>query len=86
MNVDHYGPWVSAPLGVTQRFGAKTVLDLIARVALDERIQFSAGILNFGDTYPDQVVGGAAIGLPFGDEAPFGVNGRSYFARIQISD
>ncbi|HEV2652487.1 MAG TPA: TonB-dependent receptor [Rhizomicrobium sp.] len=86
LNVDHYGPWVSAPLGVTQRFGAKTVLDLIARVALDERIQLSAGVLNIGDTYPDQVVGGTAIGLPFGDEAPFGVNGRSYFARMQIAD
>src|SRR6202000_1348164 len=79
LNVDHFGPWVSAPLGVTQRFGGKTILDFIGCVNLSDDIQFSAGILNLENTYPDAVAGGAALGLPYGDEAPFGVNGRSYF-------
>jgi iron complex outermembrane receptor protein len=86
VNVDHFGPWVSAPLGVTQRFGGKTVLDLIGHANLTDTIQFSAGILNLADTYPDIVTGGNALGLPYGDEAPFGVNGRSYFIRLQIAN
>jgi iron complex outermembrane receptor protein len=86
VNVDHFGPWVSAPLGVTQRFGGKTVIDLIGRVNLTDMVQFSAGILNLTDTYPDTVAGGSALGLPYGDEAPFGVNGRSYFIRLQIAN
>ncbi len=86
VNIDHYGPWVSAPLGVAQRFGDKTLFDLLGRVAVTDAIQLSAGVLNVGNAYPDAVTGGGAIGLPFGDEAPFGVNGRSYFAKIQIAN
>jgi iron complex outermembrane recepter protein len=85
LNVDHYGPWVSAPLGVTQTFGAKTLVDLIGRVGLPKNLSLSVGVLNIGNVLPDRVNGGSAIGLIYGDEAPFGVNGRSYFLRAQIT-
>jgi outer membrane receptor protein involved in Fe transport len=85
LNVDHYGPWVSAPLGVTQTFGAKTLADIIGQVRLPKNISVSAGVLNIGNVLPDRVNGGDAIGLLYGDEAPFGVNGRAYFLRAQIA-
>ena len=85
INVDRYGPWLSTPLGVTQNFGAKTVADLVGSVDLSSHMQLGAGILNMGDTYPDRVAGGNALGLAYGDEAPFGINGRSYFVRLQFA-
>ncbi|HEY3655544.1 MAG TPA: TonB-dependent receptor [Steroidobacteraceae bacterium] len=85
VNVDRYGHWVSAPLGVAQTFGAKTLVDFIGRVGLTKNISLSAGVLNIGNVFPDRVNGGGAIGLPYGDEAPFGVNGRFYSLRAQIA-
>ena len=85
LSVNHYGAWTSAPLGTIQTFGGKTVVDLSAKVALTPRISITAGVLNLGDVYPDQAIGAAALGLIYGDEAPFGVNGRSYFLRLEVA-
>jgi iron complex outermembrane receptor protein len=85
LSVNHYGSWTSAPLGTIQTFSGKTLVDLSAKVALTPRVSITAGVLNLGDVYPDVVIGAAAIGLIYGDEAPFGVNGRSYFVRLQVT-
>jgi iron complex outermembrane receptor protein len=85
-NVDRYGPWTSAPLGTVQNFTAKTLLDLTAEVKLGRHTSFTAGALNVTNTFPDRVTGGQALGLPYGDEAPFGVNGRTYFIAVQVTN
>jgi iron complex outermembrane receptor protein len=84
VNVDRFGPWVSAPLGALQSFGGKTLFDLIGRIDLTRKVSIRAGALNFTNVYPDLVKGASAIGLTYGDEAPFGVNGRSYFVALEV--
>jgi iron complex outermembrane receptor protein len=84
LSIQHYGPWVSAPLGAVQTFSSKTLVDLSGRVEITPKVAFSAGVLNIGDVHPDLVVGGAALGLTYGEESPFGVNGRSYFIRLDV--
>jgi iron complex outermembrane receptor protein len=84
LSVEHFGPWVSAPLGTVFSFRSHTVLDFTGRYAITPDIQVSAGILNAFDVEPDIVTGGAALGLTYGDESPFGVNGRTYFLRLDI--
>jgi iron complex outermembrane receptor protein len=82
LGVEHYGPWVSAPLGVVQTFSSKTVADLSARARLTSRVTLSAGALNLGDVHPDLVIGAAALGLTYGGESPFGDNGRTFYVRL----
>jgi iron complex outermembrane recepter protein len=84
LDADHFGPWVSAPLGTTQRFDSKTIYDLSCELKFDSGLSIALGALNVTDVYPDLVNGAAAIGLSYGDEAPFGVNGRSYFINISL--
>jgi iron complex outermembrane receptor protein len=84
VSVEHYGSWVSAPLGVTQTFSGNTLVDLTARLDLTSRVSLSANILDLGDVHPDLVTGGSAIGLPYGEESPFGDNGRSYYLRLDV--
>jgi iron complex outermembrane receptor protein len=84
-NVDRYGPWTSAPLGTVQTFSAKTLLDLVAQVDLGHHAAVTAGVLNVNNAYPDKVNNANTIGLSYGDEAPFGVNGRSYFLGVQVT-
>jgi iron complex outermembrane receptor protein len=86
VNVDRYGQWTSAPLGTLQTFSARTVLDLSASIDLGHHASLRAGALNVTNTYPDLVNGAKAIGLSYGDEAPFGVNGRAYFLGLQVTN
>jgi iron complex outermembrane receptor protein len=86
VSVDHYGPWAAAPIGVVQYFGSKTLLNLAASAALPEGFQLSAGIDNVTNQYPDTLVGAAVTGMGFtyGEESPFGVDGRTYFLRLSL--
>lgn len=88
ISVDHYGPWAAAPIGVVQNFSSKTLLNLTASLDVTDDIQFTGGIQNVTDQYPDLLVGAAATGMGFtyGEEAPFGVNGRSYFLRVSLKN
>ncbi len=86
ISIEHYGPWVTAPLGAVQSFTDKTLLDVSGRVALTDDVWLMAGILNATDVYPDIVTGGSALGLTYGEESPFGVNGRTYFVRLSLRD
>jgi iron complex outermembrane receptor protein len=86
VSVDHYGPWTAAPIGVVQNFSSKTLLDLAAGYDITDAVQLSAGIDNVTDQYPDLLVGAAVTGMGFtyGEESPFGVNGRTYFVRLSL--
>lgn len=88
VSVDHYGPWVSAPIGVIQHFGSKTLLNLSAGFDVTGTVTVSGGIENVTDQYPDRLVGAAVtgIGFTYGEESPFGVNGRSYFLRVTLKN
>jgi iron complex outermembrane receptor protein len=85
-DVDRYGPWTSAPLGTVQSFSAKTAVDLSAEVKLGPHAAVSVGAMNVTNTYPDLVRGAQALGLSYGDEAPFGVNGRAYFIALRVTN
>jgi iron complex outermembrane receptor protein len=86
LGVDRYGPWMAAPTGALQTFTGKTLVDLGARVAISSRMTISAGVQNIGNVYPDVAKGAGAIGTKYGDETPFGLDGRSYFLRLQVSN
>ena len=88
ISVDHYGPWVAAPIGIVQNFSSKILLNLTASLDVTDNVQLTAGIQNVTDQYPDLLVGTAATGMGFtyGEESPFGVNGRSYFLRVSLKN
>lgn len=88
ISVDHYGPWAAAPVGVIQNFSSKTLLNLTTGVDITDSIQVTGGIQNVTDQYPDLLMGAAVTGMGFtyGEESPFGVNGRSYFLRVSFKN
>lgn len=92
-HVSHFGTYRSAPFGNTlaQTWGEKTVLDASMRVDLSERVRIIAGVQNLGDVYPDQpahnslapIIAATGGSFPTGEESPIGVNGRSWFVRLE---
>jgi iron complex outermembrane receptor protein len=86
LSVDRYGHWVADPTGVfAQAFSGKTLADLSLSYRLSAGLVVTAGVENLGDVYPDKLVGAAvlATGYIYGDESPFGLEGRAYFLRLQ---
>ena len=89
LSVDRYGSWVGNPTGVyAQTFTGKTIVDFSLSAQVSSSVALTAGVLNLGDVYPDKLAGPAAGptlagGYLYGDESPFGLNGRSYFVRLQ---
>lgn len=86
-----FGTYQSQPLVNPQVFGAKTTVDLSARYAVTPAFHISAGVQNLGDARPDPiadqglVIAATGGSFPTGEESPIGVNGRSYFVRLQRS-
>jgi iron complex outermembrane receptor protein len=87
--VTRYGEYVDAPILDPQTFGAKTIVDLSFSAQLGPAV-FTIGALNLGDVYPDQLqqqalayksFGGSYL---YGEESPWGVAGREYYARAQL--
>ena len=90
LDVTRYGQYVDAPILDPQTFGAKTIVDLSFGVRLEQQFTVTAGVLNVGNTYPDQLAeqalayksfGGAFL---YGEESPFGTDGRAYYLRLQL--
>lgn len=88
--VTRYGEYVDAPIKNPQTFSAKTVVDLSLGLRPTEAWLVTAGVLNVADTHPDPLAeidlayktfGGSYI---YGEESPFGNNGREYFVRLQF--
>ena len=90
VDVTHYGEYVDAPILDPQIFGAKTLVDVSFGVRLGQQFTATAGVLNVGNTYPDPLAqqslayksfGGAFL---YGEESPFGTDGRAYYLRLQL--
>jgi iron complex outermembrane receptor protein len=86
-----YGEYVDAPVLDPQNFSAKIVTDLSLSVRLTPRVMASFGVLNVADVLPDQLqeqalafktFGGAYL---YGEESPFGADGRAYYVRLSAS-
>jgi iron complex outermembrane recepter protein len=88
--VTRYGEYVDAPVLDPQTFSAKTLVDLSFGARLGSQWLMSVGALNLGDVHPDPLAeanlafktfGGSYV---YGEESPFGVDGREYYARLQF--
>jgi iron complex outermembrane recepter protein len=69
-----------------QTFHAKWISDVSLGLALRENVQFTMGADNLFDTYPDAVI---AVNnnngiFPYPASAPFGINGRFTYARMNF--
>lgn len=88
-NVTDFGTYVSQPLVPVQVFGGKTVLDVSGYWKVNATLKLSAGVQNLTDERPDALIGQQAVvaatggSFPTGEESPIGVNGRSYFVRLE---
>ncbi len=92
-NVSYFGPYSSAGLGnaFPQKWGEKTVVDLSGRYMLGDRFTIGAGVQNVGDVLPDQfsfndvpaIIAATGSSFPTGEESPIGVNGRTFFVRLE---
>lgn len=86
INVTHFGRYSGQPATLVQTFSAKTVTDLSLRHAFTRSVDLTAGVLNVDDVHPDQLTDPAAVstGLIYGEESPFGVDGRAWYARLRV--
>jgi iron complex outermembrane receptor protein len=88
--VTRYGEYVDAPILDPQTFGAKTIVDVSLGAHVGSQWLVSCGVLNIGNVHPDPLAeanlayktfGGSYV---YGEESPFGVDGREYYARLQF--
>lgn len=92
-HVSYFGTYSSAGFGnaLPQTWGEKTVVDASLSMDLLDRLRLSAGVQNLGDVYPDQpiyntlapIIAATGGSFPTGEESPIGVNGRSWFVRLE---
>lgn len=69
------------------KLGAKTVVDLEARLNIADNFKFALGAENLFDEYPDAfaTARNATGNTPFSNYAPFGRSGRFVYGRISLS-
>lgn len=88
VDVTRYGHYVDAPISAPQLFSAKTLVNLTLTKRFSPAVSLTAGVLNVGDVYPDRLnqiaLAYSTFGNAFywGEESPFGVDGRSYYLRV----
>ncbi len=91
VHVTRYGSYVDAPILDPQTFSPKIVTDLSIAARLAHNLTATVGILNVGNVYPDQMQEQALAfssyggSYRYGEESPFGVDGRSYYARLSAA-
>jgi len=77
--------------GFVQTWEAKWIVDLTTRYSISKALSISAGINNLFDTYPTRWDTERAAPFPqlgfthCWETCPFGVNGRSFYARVDYS-
>jgi iron complex outermembrane receptor protein len=78
-------PGTDATLDAT--LGAKTVVDLEARLNIADNFKFALGAENLFDEYPDAfpISRNATGNTPFSNYAPFGRSGRFVYGRVSLS-
>jgi len=92
-HASYFGTYSSAGFGnaLPQTFGEKTVVDVSMRMDFFDRVRVIAGVQNLADVYPDQpiyntlapIIAATGGSFPTGEESPIGVNGRSWFVRLE---
>jgi len=92
VDATRFGEYAAAPFVAEQKFSAKTVVDLTLGYAITQTLSLNAGVLNVGDEHPDllsdpanqaAVISQTGGSFKYGEESPFGTNGRSYFLRLR---
>lgn len=93
LDVTRFGRYTDAPILDPQTFGAKTVVDLSLAATLSRGLSLTVGVLNVGDVYPTPLAetgpsfpsyktfGGSYV---YGEESPWGTQGRAYYARLAL--
>ncbi|MEW6369595.1 MAG: TonB-dependent receptor [Pseudomonadota bacterium] len=77
--------------GFVQTWGAKWIVDLTTRYSFSKALSVSAGVNNLFDTYPtrwdpERAANFTSIGFTHcWETCPFGINGRSMYARVDYS-
>ena len=77
--------------GFVQTWEAKWIVDLTARYSFSKALSVSAGVNNLFDTYPtrwdpERAANFTSIGFTHcWETCPFGINGRSMYARVDYS-
>jgi len=86
LSITRYGEYTGAPVSVVQEFSPKNVVDFSVSNNFTERLSATIGVLNIGNVYPDKLsdVNAQSLGLLYGEESPFGVNGRAYYLKCTV--
>ena len=78
VNAARFGTW-DLPTG--QTFGAETLVDVSLGLDLTDHVRLTAGVLNAGDNFPDEVVPNPD-GRPYSEGGGLGGDGREYYLRL----
>jgi iron complex outermembrane recepter protein len=88
LRLNHFGPYTLGYATGDYEYNAKTVADVSVNYAYNKQLDFTVGVNNLFDTYPDeQPVVNQFNGIfkyP-NTNAPFGFNGGYYFAEARYS-
>jgi len=86
--VRYYGPWTDSSGNTTgiifQRFGGMAFLDLAVTYNLTDKASIRLGAENVGDFYPEKALYQASRGIDYSRNAPYDVNGGSYYLRYDL--
>jgi iron complex outermembrane recepter protein len=86
--VRYYGPWTDSSGNTSgdifQRFGGISFVDVSLTYKLSDQVSMRVGAENLFDTYPEKALFQASRGLVYSRNAPYGVNGGSYYARVDF--
>lgn len=83
---NYYDGWKDLTFGETTSFGSEILFDLEVRVEITENIDFAAGAQNLFDNYPDDEQNSVLrfLGATRPISSPFGFNGGSWYARVNV--
>jgi iron complex outermembrane recepter protein len=86
--VRYYGPWTDSSGNSTgnifQRFGSMAFVDLAVTYNLTDKASIRLGAENVGDFYPAKATYQASRGIDYSRDAPYDVNGGSYYLRYDL--
>ncbi len=90
LSATRYGEYIDAPILDPQKFSAKTIVDISLTGRLNDWVSLTGGILNIGNVYPDPLQEVALAyksfgnSFVYGEESPWGVDGRSYYVKLRV--
>lgn len=79
VRANYYGSWRSTGNGYN--VGSQTLIDAQVTYYLDENLEFTLGVDNLFDDYPDENPGAGSTGQLYPEDSPFGFNGGTWYLR-----